>query len=131
MATSCVELTKVVAKDDVIGGVAEVIQLTTEPFTKFAPFTVRVTPGGLHAGVMFDEFVEDDKEVRVGATIVNPNREEAAVPGLTSCTFVDPGVARSTAGTVAISSTGLPGVTAPAATKIVGSVVVTLLLSTH
>jgi hypothetical protein len=30
-----------------------------------------VSPSGLHDGVLFDEVVEDDKEVTVGATIVN------------------------------------------------------------
>jgi hypothetical protein len=108
VAISCVELTKVVASDDVTGGTAVVIQLTTDPFTKFAPLTVRVTPGGLHAGVMFDEFVEDDKELMTGVAIVKGTREEVGVPGLTSTTFVVPGFTRSTAGTVAISSVGLP-----------------------
>jgi len=101
-------LTKVVASDDVTGGAAVVIQLTTDPFTKFAPFTVSVTPGGLHAGVVFDKFVDDDKEVTEGGAIVKPNFEEAGVPGLISSMFVVPGLARSTAGTVAISSVGLP-----------------------
>src|SRR5690348_530943 len=106
---SCVELTKVVVSCDVTGGVAWVIHSTTEPFTKFVPFTVRVTPGGLHAGVVFDEFVEDDKEVTVGALIVKPNFDEAGVPGLIRSRFAVPGLTRSVAGTVAINSIGLPG----------------------
>jgi hypothetical protein len=64
MAVSCVELTNVVAR-------AEPFQSTTEPFTKFVPFTVRVNPEGLHDGVVFDEVVEEDREVMVGGTIVN------------------------------------------------------------
>ena len=67
------------------------------------PLTVRVTPGGLHAGVVFDEFVEDDKELMMGVAIVKSTREEAVVPGLTSWTFVVPAAARSEAGTVATS----------------------------
>ena len=68
---SCVELTKVVASGVIVGGVPGTIHSTTDPFTKFAPFTVRVNPEGLHDGVVFDEVVEDDKEVMVGGMIVN------------------------------------------------------------
>jgi len=64
VAVSCVELTNVVAR-------GELFQSTTEPFTKFVPFTVRVNPEGLHDGVVFNEVVEDDKEVTVGGMIVN------------------------------------------------------------
>jgi hypothetical protein len=64
VAVSCVELTNVVAR-------GELFQSTTEPFTKFVPLTVRVNPEGLHDGVVFDEVVEDDKEVMVGGMIVN------------------------------------------------------------
>ena len=65
MAVSCVELTKC--------GSARRIpsQSTTEPFTKFVPFTVRVNPAGVHDGVVFDEVVEAESEVMVGGTIVN------------------------------------------------------------
>jgi hypothetical protein len=107
-ATSCVELTNVVSSGVVVAG-ASVIQLTTEPFTKFAPFTVRVAPGGLHAGVVFDEFVEEDKELMLGMAIVKGICEEAVVPGLTSWTFADPAMARSEAGTVAVREAATAG----------------------
>ena len=74
VAVSCVELTNVVAR-------AELFQLTSEPFAKFVPFTVRVNPVGLHDGVVFDEVVEDDKEVMVGPTIVNWIPPEVPPPG--------------------------------------------------
>jgi hypothetical protein len=74
LAVSCVELTKVVAR-------AELFQSTTEPLTKFAPFTVRVNPEGLHDGVVFDEVVEDDKEVIEGGTMVNWIPPEVPPPG--------------------------------------------------
>ena len=63
-AVSCVALTNVVAR-------GELFQSTTEPFTKSAPFTVRVNPAGLHDGVVFDEVVEEDKEVIDGGETVN------------------------------------------------------------
>jgi hypothetical protein len=93
-----------------------------------------VTPGGLQAGVVFDEFVEDDRETIEGALIVKANLEEAGVAGLISWRFALPELARSAGGTVAISSMGLPGevcVAATAGTYVVGSEVVTLLLFTH
>jgi hypothetical protein len=74
VAVSCVELTNVVAR-------AELFHSTTEPFTKFVPFTVRVNPEGLHDGVVFDEVVEDDKEVMVGGIIVNEIPPDVPPPG--------------------------------------------------
>ena len=64
VAMSCVGLTNDVAR-------AELFQSTTEACTKFVPFTVRVSPEALHDGVVFDEVVEDDKEVIEGGAIVN------------------------------------------------------------
>ena len=63
-AVSCVALTNVVAR-------GELFQLTTEPFTKFVPFTVRVNPEELQDGVEDDEVVEEDNEVMAGGEIVN------------------------------------------------------------
>ena len=64
-AVSCVALTKVVWR-------GEPFQFTTSPFgTKFVPFTVRVMPAGLHAGVVFDEVVDPESDVMVGRAIGN------------------------------------------------------------
>lgn len=77
MAVNCVELTNVVLR-------ADPFQLMTDaftPFTKFVPITVRVNPAGLHDGVVFDEVVEDDKDVMVGGRIVNGSPPEVPPPG--------------------------------------------------
>jgi hypothetical protein len=69
MAVSCIALTNVVGRGDPF-------QLTTEPLTKFVPFTVRVKP----AGLQYD--VEDaETDVTVGAEIVNVAPVEMPPPG--------------------------------------------------
>jgi hypothetical protein len=68
-AVSCIALTNVVGRGDPF-------QFTTEPLTKFVPFTVRVKP----AGLQYD--VEDaETEVTVGAEIVNVAPVEMPPPG--------------------------------------------------
>lgn len=81
-AVSCVELTNVVARTVVTGGVPGIIQSTTELFTKFEPVTVRVAPEGLHDGVVFDEVVDDDKELMAGGAIANGICVEVPPPGV-------------------------------------------------
>jgi len=118
VAVSCVELTNVVAR-------GEPFQSTTEPFTKFAPFTVRVNPAGLHDGVVFDEVVEADKEEMAGARMVNWICPEVPPPGpiVNTLTCEIPTARKSAAGTVALSCVAL--------TNVVVSVEVTLLAFTH
>ena len=85
VAVSCVELTNVVARAVVIAGVdpaAGMIQSTTEPFTKFEPATVSVTPEELHDGVVFDEVVDDDRELMIGGAIANGICADVPPPGL-------------------------------------------------
>ena len=118
VAVSCVELTNVVAR-------GEPFQSTTEPFTKFAPFTVRVNPEGLHDGVVFDEVVEADKEVMAGARMVNWICPEVPPPGpiVNTLTCEVPTARKSAAGTVALSCVAL--------TNVVVRVDATLLAFTH
>lgn len=64
-AVSCVALTNVVAR-------GEPFQVTVSPLaTKLVPFTVRVIPSRLQAGVVFEDDVEADSDVMVGSTIGN------------------------------------------------------------
>jgi len=99
LAVSCVELTNVVTR-------AELFQPTTEPFTKFVPFTVRVNPEGLHDGVELDDVVGEDKDVMVGGIIVNA-MEVGDVPppgpSVSTTTCAVPKARNSAAGTVALS----------------------------
>ena len=68
-AVSCIALTNVVGRGDPF-------QLTTEPLTKFVPFTVKVKPVGLQ----YD--VEDaETDVTLGAEIVNVAPVEMPPPG--------------------------------------------------
>jgi hypothetical protein len=76
VAVSCVELTNVVVSTEGSAGGLLIAQSTTEPFTKFVPFTVRVTTDWLH-----DEVVAGDKEVMAGGTIVNGICPEVPPPG--------------------------------------------------
>ena len=100
-------------------------QLTTEPLTKLAPFTVRVNPDTLHDGVEFDCVVEADTEVTEGATIANAVCPDVPPPGVivNTLTCAVPTARKSTAGTVAVNCDAL--------TYAVGSELVTLLAFTH
>lgn len=131
VAVSCVALTNVVGSGRTVAvppGGGGITQSTVELFTKFVPVTVRMSPGGLHAGVVEGvDDAEDNKAVIVGALMVKGAFEEAGVPGLIRSSFALPTLARSVAGTVATSAAGA----LCDATYVVGSVVVTLLLFIH
>ena len=109
-AVNCTGLTKLVASGVTVavpdGGDGGTTQSTTDPVTKFVPFTVRMTPGGLHAGVEDMEVAEDDKDVIVGATMLKLCCDEGIAPGFTNWMFVVPKLARSLAGTVATREAG-------------------------
>jgi hypothetical protein len=101
-AVSCVALTKVVAR-------GEPFQLTTSPFAKPVPFTVRVKPSGPQYGVLFNEVVEAEIEVMVARLIENEIAEDvfALDAGLATVTWTIPADAISAADTVALSWAGL------------------------
>jgi hypothetical protein len=102
VAVSCVELTNAVER-------GEPFQSTTEPFTKFVPFTVRVNPEVLHDGVVFDEVVEDDRDVMVGGAMANWICPEVPPPGpsVNTSTCALPTARKSAAGIVALSCVAL------------------------
>ena len=116
-AVKCDESTKVVARDEA-GTDGEVTHCTTEPFTKFAPVTVRVMPAGLQDGVEFVEVVDDETDVTVGSMIANVwpagQGEGGADDAMLNARMQALGVAlavtsKSAAGTVAVSSAGVAG----------------------
>lgn len=118
-AVSCVALTKVVAR-------GEPFQLTTSPLgTKFVPFTVRVIPAGLHAGVEFVDVEDAESDVMVGRTIGNGIAFDAfaLAAGLATATLTVSTAAIFAAVTEALSWVEL--------TKVVVSCVRLLLVSTH
>jgi hypothetical protein len=118
-AVSCVAFTNVVWR-------GEPFQFTTSPLgTKLAPFTVRVMPAGLQAGVVFDDVVDPESDVMVGRTIGNEIVLErfGLDAGLATATWTVSTEAKFAAVTVAVSWVGL--------TYVVASCVRLLLVSTH
>lgn len=84
-------------------------QSTTEPVTKFEPVTVRVNPVGVHDGVVFEDVVDEDKEVMAGCRIANGSPPDVPPPGpcVTTTTCAFPMARKSAAGTVALSCVAL------------------------
>jgi len=84
-AVSCVALTNVVAKGKTVGvtdgGAGGITQLIPEPFTKFEPVTVRITPEAPHEVVEAEESGGAERLVIVGATIVIGSPEVVPPPG--------------------------------------------------
>jgi hypothetical protein len=82
--------------------------LTTSPFTKFVPFTVKVRLESPQEGTELVDVVDADSEVMVGATIGNAVAADAPPPppvvGLNTVTCADPTLRMSEAGTAAVSS---------------------------
>ena len=98
-AVTCVVLANVVTR-----GIP--FQFTVvAPFTKFVPFTVRVIPRELQAGVDADEVVDAESEVIVGATIGNEIALDVAPPvaGVETATCAVPTAAISAAVIAAVS----------------------------
>jgi hypothetical protein len=98
VAVSWVVLTRVVGR-------GEPFQLTTRPFAKPVPLTVRVRPEGLQNGVLVDEVVEAESDVRVGRTIGKETELDtfALDAGEATASWAVPTAAISVAGTVALS----------------------------
>jgi hypothetical protein len=114
-AVSCVALTNVVARPDPF-------QFTTVSFVKFIPVTVRVSPAAPQKGVDAADVVEAESEVTAGgvpsgAPIWKSTMFDTSVvvvlftldvavdadPGICTATLTVPAVARSEAGTGAVS----------------------------
>jgi len=93
-AVICVELKKVVGR-------GEPFQLTTRPFAKPVPVTVRVNPVGLQYGVLLDA----ESEVRAGRTIGNETVLDvfALDAGVATATWAVPTAAIFAAGSAARS----------------------------
>jgi len=83
----------------------EPFQLTTEPFTKFVPFTVSVKLVKPQDGAELEDVTEDDREATVGGTIVNEAPPDVPPPGpkVNTRTCALPVVRKSVAGNVALS----------------------------
>jgi len=116
-AVNCVELTKVVARDEA-GTDGEVTHCTTEPFTKFAPVTVRVMTEGPQDGVVFVDVVEDETDATAGSRIANvwvAGQGEGGADGvmlnarMQALGVALPVTSRSAAGTVAVSCAEVAG----------------------
>ena len=101
-ALSCVALRKVVTR-------GEPFQLTTSPFAKPVPVTVRVKPVELQNGVLFVEVVDAESAVMVGRPIGNETALDVFVldTGVATATCAVPTEARSAAGTAALSCAAL------------------------
>jgi hypothetical protein len=97
-ALSCVALRNVVAR-------GEPFQLTTSPFAKPVPVTVRVKPVELQNGVLFIEVVDADSAVMVGSAIGNDTALDvfALDTGVATATCAVPTETRSAAGIAALS----------------------------
>jgi hypothetical protein len=97
-ALSCVALRKVVAR-------GEPFQLTTSPFAKPVPVTIRLKPVELQNGVLLVEVVDAESAVMVGRPIGNDTALDvfALETGVATVTCAVPTEARSAAGTAALS----------------------------
>jgi hypothetical protein len=101
-ALSCVGLRKVVGR-------GEPFQLTTSPFAKPVPVTLKVRPVGLQNGALFDEVVDAESDMMVGRMIGNDTEFDvfALDAGEATATCAVPTEVISAAGTAALSWAGL------------------------